>query len=175
LEYLRRLEGDRPKPKTAPVGPVEEKAAPKVEPKMEVPAPAPAPAPVARMTAPEPMAEDTPDQKAAIRYLRKLQSEGAAAPAASAAVTPTTEKPKEKAVRAASKPAAKNKNKTAAKPVPESAAQPEAQEAAVAAPERPAGPKTKHEKLMELLDTYRADKLTPAQYQEQRAKILSEP
>jgi hypothetical protein len=44
-----------------------------------------------------------------------------------------------------------------------------------AAPEQPAGPKTKQQRLMELLDQYKADKLTPAEYHAQRAKILSEP
>jgi len=44
-----------------------------------------------------------------------------------------------------------------------------------AAPDEPSGPKTKQQKLMELLEMYKADKLTPAEYQAQRAKILAEP
>lgn len=36
------------------------------------------------------------------------------------------------------------------------------------------GPKTKQQKLAELLEAYKEDKITPNQYQEQRARILSE-
>ena len=46
---------------------------------------------------------------------------------------------------------------------------------AVAAPERPAGPKTKQERLQALLIDYKADKITPREYHEQRVKILAEP
>jgi hypothetical protein len=35
--------------------------------------------------------------------------------------------------------------------------------------------KTKKEKLADLLELYKADKITPSQYQEQRAKIIAEP
>jgi hypothetical protein len=38
-----------------------------------------------------------------------------------------------------------------------------------------AGPKSKQQRLMDLLELYKADKLTPAEYHAQRAKILSEP
>jgi hypothetical protein len=34
---------------------------------------------------------------------------------------------------------------------------------------------SKEARLQELLDQYRADQITPAQYQEQRAKIITEP
>ena len=37
------------------------------------------------------------------------------------------------------------------------------------------GPKTKQQRLAELLDLYRADKLTPAEYQSERARIVAEP
>lgn len=43
------------------------------------------------------------------------------------------------------------------------------------APEPEAGPKTKQERLSALLLLYRADKLTPQEYHEQRAKLLAEP
>ncbi|MDB6038905.1 MAG: hypothetical protein JWM99_2746, partial [Verrucomicrobiales bacterium] len=35
--------------------------------------------------------------------------------------------------------------------------------------------KTKKEKLADLLELYKADKITPGQYQEERAKIIAEP
>jgi hypothetical protein len=41
--------------------------------------------------------------------------------------------------------------------------------------DQPVGPKTKQQKLSDLLELYKADKLTPAEYHAQRAKILSEP
>jgi hypothetical protein len=43
------------------------------------------------------------------------------------------------------------------------------------APAQPTGPRTKQQKLMDLLELYKADKLTPAEYHSQRAKILAEP
>ena len=46
---------------------------------------------------------------------------------------------------------------------------------ALAAPEQPAGPKTKQERLQALLNDYKADKVTPREYHEQRVKILAEP
>jgi hypothetical protein len=39
----------------------------------------------------------------------------------------------------------------------------------------PAGPTTKQQRLADLLEQYRADKLTPAEYQAERARILAEP
>jgi hypothetical protein len=46
---------------------------------------------------------------------------------------------------------------------------------APAPPEQATGPKTKQQRLIELLDRYKADKLTPPEYQAERAKILAEP
>lgn len=46
---------------------------------------------------------------------------------------------------------------------------------AVAAPEQPVAPKTKQERLQALLIDYKADKITPREYHEQRVKILAEP
>lgn len=40
---------------------------------------------------------------------------------------------------------------------------------------QPAAPKTKRQKLAELLERYKADKITPIQYHEERAKIVAEP
>jgi hypothetical protein len=37
------------------------------------------------------------------------------------------------------------------------------------------GPKTKQQRLNDLLDQYKADKMTPAEYHAARAKILAEP
>lgn len=42
-------------------------------------------------------------------------------------------------------------------------------------PVQAAGPKTKQQKLDDLLELYKADKLTPAQYHAERAKILAGP
>jgi hypothetical protein len=42
-------------------------------------------------------------------------------------------------------------------------------------PSPSAGPKTKQERLVELLQLYQADKISPAEYHDQRAKILAEP
>lgn len=44
-----------------------------------------------------------------------------------------------------------------------------------AMPSPSAGPKTKQERLMELLQLYQADKISPAEYHDRRAKILAEP
>jgi hypothetical protein len=62
-----------------------------------------------------------------------------------------------------------------------SASAPAVSPAAPAAPNAPgtqagpAGLTTKQQRLNELLDQYKADKLTPSEYQIQRAKILAEP
>ena len=39
----------------------------------------------------------------------------------------------------------------------------------------PDGPKSKQQRLAELLDAYKKDKISPADYHQQRAKILTEP
>jgi hypothetical protein len=44
-----------------------------------------------------------------------------------------------------------------------------------AAPGQVAGPNTKQQRLMDLLELYKADKISPAEYQARRAKILAEP
>ena len=41
--------------------------------------------------------------------------------------------------------------------------------------DQPAGSKTKQQRLAELLELYKADKVSPSEYHAQRAKILSEP
>ncbi|MEW6157121.1 MAG: hypothetical protein AB1813_06785 [Verrucomicrobiota bacterium] len=63
-----------------------------------------------------------------------------------------------------------SKPKVAPKPVASAGAS----TAAVPAP-APAVPKTRQQKLADLLEEYKADKITPNQYQAMRAKILAEP
>jgi hypothetical protein len=67
---------------------------------------------------------------------------------------------------------AKKANKSSSS---ESVAQPSVDIVAPVVPLQPTGPKTKQQQLMELLEQYKADKITPAEYQTQRARILSEP
>ncbi len=75
----------------------------------------------------------------------------------------------------AAKSAAKN-NEAEKKPAKKSS--PTATATTTQTPEvvvTPAAPRTKREKLADLLEQYKADKLNPVQYQEERAKILAEP
>jgi hypothetical protein len=56
-------------------------------------------------------------------------------------------------------------------PPPEVRSAAPAQPGAVA----PSYPKTKQQRLSDLLEAYKADKITPADYHNQRAKIIAEP
>jgi hypothetical protein len=87
---------------------------------------------------------------------------------------------KERAESMTAAPAAKKAASGAAKkaaPAKTPAAVPEPTAAQPAAPTSPqaAGAKTKQQRLDDLSDQYKADKLTPAQYHAERAKILAEP
>ena len=83
-----------------------------------------------------------------------------------------------KAPANAAAPSAKAEPKAAARihsPSPttkkaEAASVPPAQPVAV-----PTGPKTKEQRLADLLDLYKADKISPTDYHLQRARILTEP
>ena len=83
--------------------------------------------------------------------------------------TSTTGKPSHSAKpRATTKPAATGTQMTTpAAPMTAAPAQ--------TTPEPTAGPKTKQQRLADLLELYKADKLTPPEYHSQRAKILAEP
>lgn len=54
-------------------------------------------------------------------------------------------------------------------------ASPAAPPAAPAVTSQPVGPKSKQHRLMELLQLYKTDQITPLEYHEQRAKIVAEP
>jgi hypothetical protein len=69
-------------------------------------------------------------------------------------------------------PAAKTETSTG---VSQSMTATKATAAPAATPIQPTGPKTKQQRLADLLELYKADKLTPAQYQAERAKIMAEP
>jgi hypothetical protein len=75
------------------------------------------------------------------------------------------------------KPGATKKEKADAKskpaPAPTTSVGPV--NAAPVAVDQTAGPKTKQQRLADLDEQYKADKITPAEYHNQRAKILAEP
>jgi hypothetical protein len=114
----------------------------------------------------------SPDQQQqAIQLLREKMAEQAA----------SSKEPSTNRAAAKAKPAKSSDSKAspAAKSAP-TAVQPAgtnspAEIASPTTPEQPTGPKTKQQRLMELLDLYKADKVTPAEYHAQRAKILAEP
>jgi hypothetical protein len=112
------------------------------------------------------------DHDKLLKALRqKVAEERANTPAAAEVRKPAkaarAAKKKEQPAPAKSKPAAPAAMTPPAK-APEAAAVP-------AAPEQPAAPKTKQERLQALLTDYKADKITPREYHEQRVKILAEP
>jgi hypothetical protein len=169
-----------------PAAPTKEIRAP--EPKVEVPA-------VEEKTTAAPSKpveeSESPAQRRALEALRKAMEQDKASrasstkPPRSPAVKPTpvvaaepkkTPKPvktdEAKTIAAeAKKPKAKNNASKA------SVKKTEVVEATPAAPvaETPSGPKTKQQRLVELLEDYKADKITPQEYHEQRAKIVAEP
>jgi hypothetical protein len=132
-------------------------------PKSVAPAPVmkPAPTPAAPVQAakpvPSPVTKPVPAPSAPAPSRPVVAKPAPDSPAPTVAKTPT-ERPKP--VPKASKEAAKT---TKAAPAP------------ATAPAAPAGPLTKREKLAELLERYKADKISPTQYQEERARILAEP
>jgi hypothetical protein len=121
--------------------------------------PAPA-APVASQPAPAPRTAAPAAVDAAVVHARALE----ALHAQEAAEKKTTPVAVAKPTGSAEKPAPIMKPAAPAQPVQN-------------APVVQAAPsvKTKKEKLADLLELYKADKITPSQYQEQRAKIIAEP
>jgi hypothetical protein len=185
LEVLRqkiaeeKQKAPAPAPAVTNPGPTAPAKAP--EPKVEVPV-----VEEKKEATPAKPAEEseTPAQKRALEAVRKALEQDKASRASSA-------KPSRSPAVVAS-PAAIAEPKIISKPVttakekkPEVKKKPgtasvqktEAAETTPAAPiaEIPAGPKTKQQRLAELLDNYNADKITPQQYHEERAKIVAEP
>ena len=78
---------------------------------------------------------------------------------------------------APAKASASSKSKPAVKETPAVRTPPPQQQTAPIqpSPEQSTGPKTKQERLEALLLLYKADKISPPEYHEQRAKILTEP
>jgi hypothetical protein len=144
-----------PQPQPAPV------PAAAMEPAMPSPAVSPA------MTAPA----SSDQQEQAIMLLRQHMADSATAPASAPA--------KQKTAKAKpSKEAHKSSTSTTSSMPPAADAavtQPSGQSATPALPELSSGPKTKQQRLMDLLEQYKADKLTPAEYHAERAKIIAEP
>lgn len=126
---------------------------------------------------------DSPAQRRGLEVLRKAMEQDKGAPAKPVKPSsPIAAEPKKvsKPVKAepeiaaeAKEPQPKAKAKVTAAPVKKT----EVKEPTPAPPvvEVPAGPKTKQQLLADLLEEYKADKITPPQYQELRAKILAAP
>jgi hypothetical protein len=135
--------------------------APKAEKPKPVAKPAPAPkpvkaAPAPKVTKPAPAPKALPAPKPA-----KVAKPEKAAPVKEAKPIKQTKPAAKTAVQPAQSPKGASK---AVQPAPE-----------IPAPVVRKEPTTKAEKLTDLLDQYKADKITPKQYQERRAKILAEP
>jgi hypothetical protein len=108
-------------------------------------------------------------QQQALDLLRQTITAEKAAAASRATSSKTTKAASSKGTQTTSVKQGQSGNATAAAMAPMTSA-PAAQPAPPST-----GPKTKQERLAELLELYRADKLTPAQYHAERAKILAEP
>jgi len=107
---------------------------------------------------------DTEAQKKALEILRKLEAEWAAAD--STQLVMPARKLSEAQVAEATRLLREAIAKQLEGSKPSMAGAPSA---------APATPKTKVEKLEDLLELYKADKITSADYQDQRAKLLAEP
>lgn len=127
---------------------------------------------------------DSPAQRRGLEVLRKAMEQEKNAPSKPVKPvkpsSPIAAEPKKvsKPVKAEPEIAAEAKEpqpkaKVTAAPVKKT----EVKEPAPAPPvvEAPAGPKTKQQLLADLLEEYKADKISPPQYQELRAKILAAP
>lgn len=125
------------------------------------------PAPAAVAPAQDPAYSRELEERARQIILERARAEQAAAaqPAAPAAqAAPQSPAPAPAAIPAAQEPAQ-----------PSAAAAVETPSAAPAAPAAAPAAKSKRDKLRELTELYRADKLTPAEYHQRRAEILAEP
>jgi hypothetical protein len=116
---------------------------------------------------------------------RKKDAEAGPATSRSKAARPGRSWFGKKSAPAAAKEAAPAKPTPAPKPTKSSGAKDAAavnKDSVVAAPLVPApttaarsGPKTKEERLADLLESYKNDNISPLEYHQQRAKILTEP
>jgi len=131
---------------------------------------------------PAPVEADTMDQKRALEALRAAMEKDRASQSPPSTSAPTEATP----ARTADAPSetlpelkeTKTTRKPKVTPAKTETKKPKTDETvpAAAPPETtPPGPKTKQERLVNLLRDYRADKVTPQEYHEQRAKILAEP
>ncbi|MDB6037616.1 MAG: hypothetical protein JWM99_1457 [Verrucomicrobiales bacterium] len=128
------------------------------------PAVAPAPAaPTASQPTPPLRTEAPAEVDTAVVHARALEALHAQENAEKKSIPPVATKP----VPPAEKPVPVVKAPAVAKPAPAVESTPIVQAAPAA--------KTKKEKLADLLELYKADKITPGQYQEERAKIIAEP
>jgi hypothetical protein len=93
---------------------------------------------------------------------------------AKAASTQNSATPGKPAPATASKKSSSASKPTSTSSEPKVTAAP-TQPAPQTALEQPTGPKTKQQRLADLLELYKADKISPAEYHAQRAKILAEP
>ena len=113
----------------------------------------------------------SPQQQQAIQVLRQtIANEQAVSTSPSATVSKAERKPAKASTSTSSKETTSTTGGSTINPKP---VQPSA--ATTAATSLPAGATTKQQRLADLLDQYKADKITPAEYHTQRAKILSEP
>ena len=150
-------------------------------PVVQIPSLAPKPMPVA--AAPQPQVQAAavrptepalaPDQLSIAQKALREQYAAGSAPATPSA--PVINHEAEAAAREALRRAtAESAAKTAAATPSKPQATLAKSASAAIAPTAPA-PKTKQEKLAELLNLYKADKITPGQYHQQRVKIVNEP
>lgn len=161
-----------PAPAPAPAVPA---PAPTPAPVAAAPAPAPAPvtpAPVAQTPAPRPVQPAafhlTPEQLQQV--LDAERSEKArldAADRSSAATVAAEKKPEVVKTR-------KTKEPAPVAPAPVSVANKPVSPSPVDAPIPPALSGSKEQRLLELLERYKADKISPYEYHQERAKILAE-
>jgi hypothetical protein len=108
-------------------------------------------------------------QNKAIQLLRETTAKEYAAPASPAAPVPARPQNGQRLPTGKIQPSSKLGVNQNAVPAPVNPV------VSPVVPEQPSGPKTKQQKLQDLLGLYKADKLSPAEYQVERAKILAEP
>lgn len=178
LELLRQTMA-QPQPPPNQQAPITAQPAPTVSPQ-PAPTPSPQPAPTvspqpattpSAIPAAVPAGRASPDQQQqALQLLREKMAEQAASPKPSATNVASAKAKPAKSSKTKAAPA-----KSATTTVQSTGTNRPPEIATPAAPEQPAGPKTKQQRLMDLLELYKADKITPAEYHAQRAKILAEP
>jgi hypothetical protein len=197
LELLRQTIAQQPQQPAQPAPP-----SPPMVVKPETAAPAfvpatPAAAPTTFAVGPAGQAATPAQQQQALQVLRETMTQGAAAPSAQpakktatvplkAAKSPSAEAPIQwkpagsvaqpsTTLPGTGQPSSAQPVTAPPGPVPPSITTPSSAVTAPVTPAQPGGPKTKQERLSELLELYKADKISPAEYHAQRARILAEP